>query len=52
MSILQTCDSLKAKFALARCWPDADGRIYVRYATGYTEYLTVSQAEALLAQPT
>jgi hypothetical protein len=49
MDAFQICDRLKAKFALARCWPEGS-KIYIRYATGFSEYLSVGEATAMLAQ--
>jgi hypothetical protein len=40
-------NQLAAKFVklapLARCWAETDGTFYVRYATGFCEYLSRSQ---------
>lgn len=48
--MLEVCDSLRLKFALARVWWEPfPGRVYIRYATGYSEYLTPTQARGLLA---
>ena len=50
-------DQLAAKFAklapIARCWPvpsqlGITDQLYVRYATGATEYLTRSEVEAAI----
>jgi hypothetical protein len=38
---------LAAKFPLARCWNEGQ-QIYIRYATGMSEYLTIPQAIKLL----
>jgi hypothetical protein len=38
---------LAAKFPLARCWNEGQ-QIYIRYATGMSEYLTIPQALKLL----
>ena len=41
---------LERKFSLSRCWFEPfPGRIYIRYATGLSEYLTIPQAQSLLA---
>ena len=46
---IRTCSSLKSKFALRDCcFEPAGSRIYIRYATGLSEYLTIPQAVALL----
>lgn len=46
---LIVCNRLARKFALSRCWFEPfPGRIYIRYATGLDEYLTIPQALALL----
>ena len=43
------CTSLEKKFPLARCWfHPFPGRVYIRYATGLSEYLSVPQAQAML----
>jgi hypothetical protein len=43
------CGRLERKFALARCWYEPfPGRIYIRYASGYSEYLTMTEAQKLL----
>lgn len=46
---LIVCTRLERKFALSRCWFEPfPGRIYIRYATGLDEYLTIPQALAIL----
>lgn len=43
------CTSLEKKFPLARCWFEPfPGRVYIRYATGYSEYLSVLEAAKML----
>lgn len=43
------CTSLEKKFALARCWFEPfPGRVYIRYATGFAEYLSVPEAAKIL----
>jgi len=41
------CVRLQAKFPQARCWYEGQ-QIYIRYATGLSEYLTIPQASKLL----
>ena len=38
---------LAAKFPLSRCWAEGQ-QIYIRYATGFSEYLTISEARKML----
>ena len=48
--VSRLCDALMRRYPLARCWFEPfPGRIFVRYATGSTEYLTIPQAQAMLA---
>lgn len=43
------CDSFEKKFPVARCWFEPfPGRVYVRYATGFTEYLSIPQVQEML----
>lgn len=43
------CTSFEKKFAVARCWFEPfPGRIYVRYATGFSEYLSIPQIQKML----
>lgn len=47
--MLEVCNRLESKFALARCWWEPfPGRVYIRYATGFSEWLTPTQARDLL----
>lgn len=39
---------LAARFSLSRCYPDGEGGIYIRYATGSSETLSVPEAQRLL----
>jgi hypothetical protein len=45
------CTALERKYPLARCWFEQfPGRIFIRYATGLSEYITLPQAAAMLAR--
>jgi len=42
---------LHRKFpSLRRCHPDGEGRIFVTYATGVTELITLAHAQSLIGQ--
>jgi len=46
-------DALERKFALSRCWWEPfPGRVYIRYATGASEWLSPNEARALLGVQT
>ena len=43
------CTTFERKFPVSRCWFEPfPGRVYVRYATGFSEYLSVPQLQAML----
>jgi hypothetical protein len=43
------CTSFEKKFPVARCWFEPfPGRVYVRYATGFSEHLSIPQLQAML----
>jgi len=48
---MDNIETLASRFAslypVARCWPE-DGKLYVRYATGFSEYLEPRVAAALI----
>jgi hypothetical protein len=47
--IAALCASFEKKFPVARCWFEPfPGRVYVRYATGFTEYLSIPQVQEML----